>query len=94
MKARTSWARTRTPKHSSHRPSRKIIVEISAQLDAEAEKVTERLSTNCSALVRSALQESLEKWRRKELENELAEGCIANASQAREAAKEFIHVDS
>ena len=62
MKARTSRARTRTPKHSSHHPSRKIIVELPAQLYAEAEKVTSD-STNRGALIRSALQEYLEKWR-------------------------------
>jgi metal-responsive CopG/Arc/MetJ family transcriptional regulator len=94
MKARTSRARTRSPKHSTQRPSRKIIVELPAQLYAEAEKLTEQLSTNRSALIRSALQEYLEKWRRQELENELAEGYIANASQALETAEDFIHVDS
>jgi metal-responsive CopG/Arc/MetJ family transcriptional regulator len=94
MKAPTSRARTKTSKHSARRPSRKIIVELPAQLYAEAEKVTEQLSTNRSALIRSALQEYLEKWRRQELENELAEGYIANAYQALETAEDFIHVDS
>ena len=42
---------------------------------------------------RPSLQEYLDKLRKKELETELAEGYIANASHARETAEAFSHVD-
>jgi metal-responsive CopG/Arc/MetJ family transcriptional regulator len=49
---------------------------------------------NRSTLIRSAVEEFLERWRRKELENELAEGYFANAHQAREIAEDFAYADS
>jgi metal-responsive CopG/Arc/MetJ family transcriptional regulator len=52
------------------------------------------LSMNRSALIRSAVREYLDKRRAQEVENELAEGYVANASQARETAAAFAHADS
>ena len=94
MKARTSHRRAKPSKAFARRGGRKVIVELPASLYAETEKATAQLSINRSTLIRSALQEYLDKWRREELENELAEGYIANASQARETAEAFSHVDS
>lgn len=94
MKARTSRKRPKPPKVFARRVGRKVIVELPAGLYAETEKATAQLSINRSALIRSALQEYLDKWRREKLEKELAEGYVANASQARETAEAFSHVDS
>jgi len=94
MKARTSGKRPKPPKALAHRAGRKVIVELPASLYAETEKAMAQLSTNRSSLIRSALQEYLDKLRKKELESELAEGYVANASQARQTAKTFSHIDS
>jgi metal-responsive CopG/Arc/MetJ family transcriptional regulator len=77
-----------------HRAGRKVIVELPAALYARTEKATSQLSVNRSALIRSALQEYLDKWQRQQLESDLAEGYIANAAQAREVAEDFSYVDS
>jgi metal-responsive CopG/Arc/MetJ family transcriptional regulator len=69
-------------------------VEFPAALYAETERAIKQLSINRSTLIRSAVQEFLEKWHRRELEKELAEGYVANARQARAVAQDFSHVDS
>jgi metal-responsive CopG/Arc/MetJ family transcriptional regulator len=94
MKSRTSRRNSKPPKVFARRTGRKVIVELPASLYAETEKATTQLSISRSVLIRSALQEYLDKWRREELEKELAEGYIANASQARETAEAFVHVDA
>ncbi len=94
MKARTSRKTAKMAKALAHRAGRKVIVELPASLYAETEKAIAQLSINRSNLIRSALQEYLDKLRKKELESELAEGYVANASQARQTAKAFSHVDS
>jgi metal-responsive CopG/Arc/MetJ family transcriptional regulator len=76
------------------RAGRKVIAEFPATLYAETEMATTDLSINRSTLIRSAVREYLDKWRREELDKELAEGYVANASQARETAEAFSHVDS
>jgi metal-responsive CopG/Arc/MetJ family transcriptional regulator len=93
MKARTSRTTAKPPKAFAHRAGRKVIVELSASLYTETEKATAQLSINRSTLIRSALEEYLDKLRKKELESELAEGYIANASHAHETAEAFSHVD-
>jgi len=94
MKARTSRRTPKPAKALAHRAGRKVIVELPASLYAETEKATAQLSINRSTLIRSALQEYLDKWRKVELESELAEGYIANASQARQTAEAFSQIDS
>jgi metal-responsive CopG/Arc/MetJ family transcriptional regulator len=94
MKARTSRKTPKPPKAFAHRAGRKVIVELPASLYAETEKAIAQLSINRSHLIRSALQEFLDKLRKKELESELADGYIANASQARQTAEAFSRVDS
>jgi metal-responsive CopG/Arc/MetJ family transcriptional regulator len=92
MKAERS--RTKAKKIAATRAGRKVIVEFPQSLYAETEKATTALSMNRSTLIRSAVREYLDRWRREGLENELAEGYIANASQARETTEAFSHVDS
>ena len=94
MKARQRRARARETTAAARRGGRKVIVEFSASLYAETERATVQLSINRSALIRSAVQEFLDKWHREELEKQMAEGYLANARQARETAQAFSHVDS
>ncbi len=94
MKARQSRTRPKATKVSARRGGHKVIVEFPAALYTETERATIQLSINRSTLIRSAVQEYLDRWRRKELEKELAEGYVANAAQARETAQAFSHVDS
>ena len=92
MKAQKS--RMKAKRIAATRAGRKVIVEFPATLYTETEKATTELSINRSTLIRSAVREYLDKWRREELDKELAEGYVANASQARETAEAFSHVDS
>ncbi len=100
MKARQSPSRPKVTKMASRRGGHnrggghKVIVEFSAALYAETERATAQLSVSRSSLIRAAVEEYLDKRRREELDKELAEGYIANASQARETAEAFSHVDS
>ena len=94
MKARQSRTRAKAARPAAGRAGRKVIVEFPAALYAETERATEQLSINRSTLIRSAVQEFLDKWHREELEKELAEGYVANAREARETAEAFSHVDS
>lgn len=94
MKGRASHRRRKPPKAFARRAGRKVIVELPASLYAETEKATAQLAMNRSTLIRSALQEYLDNRRREELETELTEGYIANASQALATAEAFAHVDS
>ncbi|MFZ0888832.1 MAG: hypothetical protein WA005_10295 [Candidatus Binataceae bacterium] len=87
-------ARTKARRIAATRAGRKVIVEFPATLYTEIEKAMTELSMNRSALIRSAVREYLDKRHREELEKELAEGYVANASQARETAEAFSHVDS
>lgn len=79
---------------AARRGGHKVIVEFPATLYTETERATTQLSVSRSTLIRSAVQEYLDRWRREELDEQLAEGYVANASQAREAAEAFSHVDS
>ncbi len=93
MKDRKSRRTPKPPKALAHRAGRKVIVELPAGLYAKTEKAMAQLSINRSNLIRSALQEYLDKLRKKELETELAEGYIANGFHARETAEAFSHID-
>ena len=94
MKTRTARRGAKASKASIHRVGRKIIVELPAALYARTEQATSQLSVNRSALIRSALQEYLDKWQRQRLESDLAEGYIANAGHARDVAEAFSNVDA
>ena len=74
--------------------SRKVIVEFPSALYLEMEKITRAQSLSRSTLIRSAVENYLQKLEREKLEKELAEGYLANAAQARGAAEDFRHVDA
>ncbi len=87
----------RSPKSrniTAKRTARKIIVEFPPALYAETKKATAGRAINRSTLIRTAVQEYLDKLRREELEKQLAEGYLANARQAGETAETFSYVDS
>lgn len=92
MKAKV--ARAGGARAAAQPASRKVIVEFPIGLYVETEKMTSELSISRSALIRSAVQAFLGQRGREKLEKELAEGYVANASQARQTAKDFSNVDS
>jgi len=92
MKARRS--RKKPKKIVATRSGRKVIVEFPPALYTETERATDELSMNRSTLIRSAVREYLDKWRKEELEQKLAEGYVAKASQAQETAEAFSYVGS
>lgn len=73
---------------------KKVVVDLPAPLFRETEWAANELSINRSNLVRSALERFVADLRKRKLEEELAAGYIANASQAREAAEDFAHADA
>jgi len=87
-------AHRRASRAATKPASRKVIVEFPIGLYAATERATNELSISRSTLIRSAVQELLEKLHREKLAKELAEGYVANAREARHTAKEFSHVDS
>jgi metal-responsive CopG/Arc/MetJ family transcriptional regulator len=89
MKARTN--RAAKDKRTTVAASRKIIVEFPAALYTATERATVELSTNRSALIRSAVAEYLARLQRQKLERELAEGYQANATQATQLAEDFTY---
>ena len=92
MKSRQANVHKKKP--PAARTSRKVIIDFPPSLYAETEAATAALSITRSSLVRSAVEDYLQKLRRMKLEKDLAEGYIANSAQAQETAKEFSHVDA
>ncbi len=96
MRSRQSPATSKSArfkKIGSMRAGRKVIVDFPNDLYVATENATAQLSINRSTLIRSAVREFLERLHRDELEKQLAQGYIANASQARETAEAFERVD-
>jgi metal-responsive CopG/Arc/MetJ family transcriptional regulator len=58
-----------------------------------AEGVLEELAINRSELIRRAVEQYLEALQQAKLEQELAEGYVANAAQAKSVCQEFTYVD-
>ena len=94
MKARPSRLQPNARKARAPRAVHKVIVEFPAALYRETARATAELATNRGTLIRTAVQEYLARLRREELENELAKGYVANASQACETAQAFADADS
>jgi hypothetical protein len=76
------------------RPIKKVVIDFPVPLYRETEWAVNELSINRSNLIRSAVESFVADLRRQKLEKELAAGYIANASQARETAEDFAHVDA
>ena len=74
--------------------TRKVIVEFSETLLKETEKAASQLSTDRSKLIRSAVESYLERLRKTELEEALAEGYRTHGELDRQIAEEFAHLDN
>lgn len=71
----------------------RILLEFPSTLLQRADHAAEEMNANRSELVRTAVEELLDRRDRERLEAELAEAYTANAAMNLELAKEFKHVD-
>ena len=76
------------------RATRKVIVEFSETLLKETEEAASQLSTDRSKLIRCAVESYLERLRKTELEEALAEGYRTHGELDRQIAEEFAHLDN
>lgn len=95
----TSSLKRRVAAHSprsqaNHRPVReRILLEFPAALLQRAEKAAKEMNASRSDLVRTAVEQLLDRKDRERLEAELAEAYTANAAMNLELARDFKHVD-
>ena len=73
--------------------TRKVIVEFSETLLKETEEAASQLSTDRSKLIRSAVESYLERLKKTELEEALAEGYRTHGELDLQIAEEFAHLD-
>ncbi len=73
---------------------RKIAIDFPAALYEETETAVRELAMNRSTFVRQAVAYYLNDMRNKRLEEELAQGYIANAACARQVAEELMNAES
>jgi metal-responsive CopG/Arc/MetJ family transcriptional regulator len=85
---------SKSPKQAPASRSKKLIVEFSGDLYARTQRAVADLKVSRSVLIRSAVEVYLENLTRRKLEQELAEGYIANAALDRRIAEEFAYSDS
>jgi metal-responsive CopG/Arc/MetJ family transcriptional regulator len=71
---------------------RRVVVEFPAPLLNRAEGMLAELAINRSELIRRAVERYLEALEQAKLEQELAEGYVANAAQAKSLCEEFAYV--
>jgi metal-responsive CopG/Arc/MetJ family transcriptional regulator len=72
---------------------RKISIDFPAALYEETETAVRELATNRSTFVRQAVAYYLNDMRHKKLEEELAQGYIANAACAKQVAEELMNAE-
>jgi metal-responsive CopG/Arc/MetJ family transcriptional regulator len=75
-------------------PVKRVVVDFPAPLLIRAESAMAELATNRSELIRMAVEQYLEIRQRAKMEQDLAEGYMANAEQARQGCEEFAYIDS
>jgi hypothetical protein len=74
--------------------TRKVIVEFSETLLKQTEEAASQLSTDRSKLIRSAVESYLERLKKTELEEALAEGYRTHGELDRQIADEFAPLDN
>lgn len=74
--------------------AKKITVDIPQSLYRRTVEIVRERHMTTSELVREAMEQYLDAIRQKKLENELAEGYIANAALSEQVHKEFQFVDA
>ena len=72
----------------------RVLVEFPESLLKRADDVARRMDKNRSELIRTAVEQMVEKVEAKQFELELAAAYQANAQMTREMMEEFVHVDS
>jgi metal-responsive CopG/Arc/MetJ family transcriptional regulator len=85
---------TGTPKRSATRAAReRVLVEFPATLLKMADEAAAMLDKNRSELIRTAVEQYIERLKKKRLEEELASAYVANAAMNLEIAEDFANVD-
>jgi metal-responsive CopG/Arc/MetJ family transcriptional regulator len=72
----------------------RVLIEFPESLLKRTDDAARRMGKNRSELIRTAVEEMLEKIETKRFELELAAAYTANAQVSREIMEEFVHVDS
>ena len=72
----------------------RVLVEFPESLLKRADDVARRMDKNRSELIRTAVEQMVEKVEARQFELELAAAYQANAQMTREMMEEFVHVDS
>jgi len=82
------------PKGRAARPGReRVLVEFSDSLLKRTDEAVGKIAKNRSELIRTAVEQLLDRMEKKEFEKELAAAYAANAEMSLELAEEFAHVD-
>lgn len=82
------------PKGRAARPGReRVLVEFSDSLLKRTDEAVGKIAKNRSELIRTAVEQLLDRMEKKEFERELAAAYAANAEMSLELAEEFAHVD-
>ena len=71
----------------------RVLIEFPESLLKRTDDAARAMDTNRSELIRTAVEEMLEKMETKRFELELAAAYTANAQMSREIMEEFVHVD-
>ncbi len=83
------------PATAIRRPStRKVVADFPAPLFDATDRAARELSINRSHLIRSAVEEFLQRRNRAKLEREIADSFAANAELDRRLVEDFRHVDA
>jgi metal-responsive CopG/Arc/MetJ family transcriptional regulator len=77
-----------------HARKERVLVEFPKSLLKRADDAARRMDKNRSELIRTAVEQMLERMETKHFELELAAAYTANAPVSREMMEEFVHVDS
>jgi metal-responsive CopG/Arc/MetJ family transcriptional regulator len=72
---------------------RRVVVDFPAPLFRETARVAAETGTSRSKLIRCAVEQYLEAFRRERLDQELAAGYVANSALDRRIAEEFSAAD-
>jgi metal-responsive CopG/Arc/MetJ family transcriptional regulator len=89
---KTRRAKSKMAAAAVARPKR-VMVEFPQPLYQRVEEAAEEMAVNRSKLIRLALESYLEARQKEKLEQQLAEGYIANAGLNRAMSEEFSHID-
>ncbi len=84
----------RTSRVSAAATAKRVVIDFPASLFEATENAAVELAINRSSLIREAVKQFLEERQRQKLEQELAEGYIANAVSSRILAEEMMGAET